>query len=406
MNTEQNGHELALNGINNKVCPYCGAAMVSETVENLVQCRCGSCGYLEAVTHNENAELDHQFQLYRVSNLVLKKLLDKAEDVTWDEVDEVYKNLGDALPSIDYFKSPLYRMVHAAWLTKGFTTCDASSRGMVEEAYSLTNDYVQKNQDATLIKQLLKRCNKLRNKRKKLFALIFSAVGVVLLSALLMFFFYSPVITDEDSGITVNIPHNAISFFEKFATTVAVEKQPTNASAYIDAKHALRNETEKFELYDLSLTSGNKSIEFDGTVTVKFPIPQGYQASCLKIYHVISDDEYEEIPSTVSVANNTISFTTTHFSFYAIAERHPIVTFDTDNAGEINRQIVKRDTFAQEPQTPEKLGYSFGGWYNNGEDWDFSTDTVKKDIVLTAKWIPNRYTVTLIPMVAILRTTR
>ncbi|WP_420490749.1 InlB B-repeat-containing protein, partial [Neobacillus drentensis] len=50
------------------------------------------------------------------------------------------------------------------------------------------------------------------------------------------------------------------------------------------------------------------------------------------------------------------------------------------------------------PESPTKIGYTFGGWYKDAAfttEWDFENDTVSAiNITLYAKWIINRYTVT------------
>ena len=49
------------------------------------------------------------------------------------------------------------------------------------------------------------------------------------------------------------------------------------------------------------------------------------------------------------------------------------------------------------PVTPSRDGYTFGGWYCEGKEWDFYQDEVTSDTVLTAKWIPKTYKVKLDP---------
>ncbi len=44
------------------------------------------------------------------------------------------------------------------------------------------------------------------------------------------------------------------------------------------------------------------------------------------------------------------------------------------------------------PTAPEALGYAFDGWYNGSAKWDFTKDTIKGNLTLTAKWVKT-YTV-------------
>ena len=47
-----------------------------------------------------------------------------------------------------------------------------------------------------------------------------------------------------------------------------------------------------------------------------------------------------------------------------------------------------------EPKTPERIGYTFDGWYNGDKKWNFETDTVSSNVTLTARWTPIEYTIT------------
>ena len=383
-------------------CPYCGGDWKKEANHNgLEQWKCKNCGY-EIIVKNEN-DLKAILALSTFSDKVISLLHakqngGKSERIKkWRENDKEFQKIID-----DYggalAKDPLFAMAHAAHMTDGFELYEPKSEKVTVEAlYSVANEYVKNNPSAKNIKELITLYRrKLRNKTKNALIIVLSAVVVCIAACFTALSLYSPMPLDEKSGITVSVPSGSVSVFNKFGVDINVEEQSSTSPAYIDAKNALRNETDKFVLYDLSLINGSKALDFDGSVKVTIPIPEGYQTGALKIFHVISDEEYEEIPSTVSEADNTISFETTHFSLYAVAERHPIVTFDSDGGNEIERQIVQRDSLAKKPEDPEKQGYTFGGWMNGKEAWNFDIDTVKKDVNLTAKWIANEYTVTLI----------
>ncbi|MCI5969681.1 MAG: S-layer homology domain-containing protein, partial [Oscillospiraceae bacterium] len=64
------------------------------------------------------------------------------------------------------------------------------------------------------------------------------------------------------------------------------------------------------------------------------------------------------------------------------------VKFDTDGDSEIASQTVKVNGTASEPETPEKEGYIFEGWYTDKElitAYDFSAK-ITKNFTLYAKW--------------------
>lgn len=64
------------------------------------------------------------------------------------------------------------------------------------------------------------------------------------------------------------------------------------------------------------------------------------------------------------------------------------VRFDTDGAGSIPNQTVKKNGKAEEPAVPVKEGYIFTGWYTDKElteKYDFNSDVVK-GMTLYAGW--------------------
>lgn len=62
-----------------------------------------------------------------------------------------------------------------------------------------------------------------------------------------------------------------------------------------------------------------------------------------------------------------------------------MVTFDTDGGSLVASQTIEKGDKVDEPAIPEKDGYTFDGWYVNGEKFDFNT-TIEEDIELVAKW--------------------
>ena len=61
------------------------------------------------------------------------------------------------------------------------------------------------------------------------------------------------------------------------------------------------------------------------------------------------------------------------------------VTFNSDGGSEVASQTVAKDTPAVAPADPTKAGYTFAGWFNGENQWNFSSP-VKEDLTLTAHW--------------------
>lgn len=71
------------------------------------------------------------------------------------------------------------------------------------------------------------------------------------------------------------------------------------------------------------------------------------------------------------------------------------VTFLSDGEHTAPPQI-RANAPAARPADPTKEGYTFIGWYNGEEKWNFA-DAVTEALTLTAKWQVNQYTITLKP---------
>ncbi len=67
------------------------------------------------------------------------------------------------------------------------------------------------------------------------------------------------------------------------------------------------------------------------------------------------------------------------------------VTFYTDGGNTIAPQTVEKGEKAERPQTPTKKGYTFLGWYYEGEEWSFVGYPVTENIMLTARWREESY---------------
>ena len=77
------------------------------------------------------------------------------------------------------------------------------------------------------------------------------------------------------------------------------------------------------------------------------------------------------------------------YDTYTVIKEEVIVTytvvFDADNGSEVVTAIVGAGENVPKPQDPVKEGYSFLGWFADGEAYNFSA-VVMSDITLTAKW--------------------
>lgn len=88
-------------------------------------------------------------------------------------------------------------------------------------------------------------------------------------------------------------------------------------------------------------------------------------------------------------------------SYNGVLEKHLVcntleATFTADGTTFAQPQTINRgEKFTEPTSTPEKKGYTFIGWYNGDEKFDFDADTTNAPNVLNlvAKWDINQYTV-------------
>lgn len=63
------------------------------------------------------------------------------------------------------------------------------------------------------------------------------------------------------------------------------------------------------------------------------------------------------------------------------------VVFDSAGGSSVDEAKVLSGSVIARPDDPEKEGFIFNGWLNDGVEWDFDNDKVKSDTTLTAAWI-------------------
>lgn len=61
------------------------------------------------------------------------------------------------------------------------------------------------------------------------------------------------------------------------------------------------------------------------------------------------------------------------------------ITFDSNGGTQVNKQEIEKNGLVSKPSDPTRDGYTFEGWYFEGEKYDFNTK-VTGDIKLEARW--------------------
>jgi hypothetical protein len=105
-------------------------------------------------------------------------------------------------------------------------------------------------------------------------------------------------------------------------------------AAYEGARTALEDTASKFALYDISITSGGAEIQPDGTITLRIPIPSGFDKSKTALYRINDDATATLIRGNVS--GDVYIASLTHLSLYAIAEGFEAVASPADKFEDIS----------------------------------------------------------------------
>ena len=115
-------------------------------------------------------------------------------------------------------------------------------------------------------------------------------------------------VTATDPATGVSVTYDSKAYSETITVRVVV----------VDTPEGLPARYEKTYCVDVSTYIGSKEAEPKSPVTVSVPVPAGFNANTLKVFHVKDDGSVEEIAFKVS--GGKITFTALAFSVYAVAD--------------------------------------------------------------------------------------
>lgn len=215
--------------------------------------------------------------------------------------------------------------------------------------------------------------------------------SVIVVTAVLLGIFLTAKESDEDTGISVSIPFTASDAFHRYFVSFNASRVDESSKEYSTAAALLQKESEKFEIYDLTMMSGNKATKLTGDVEIDIPVPEGFFSKNIAIYYISNEGGCQLLKSDIVELDGRlyVRFKTDHFSLYAVTERPFHVSFYNKYGSEsIPDQTVMWGDPIEEPQVYEEEGYIFEGWYDGVTKWDFSGSVVVSDMNLVAKWSP------------------
>lgn len=154
-------------------------------------------------------------------------------------------------------------------------------------------------------------------------------------------------ITDAATGVKV---HADKGVFEKGVKLVVTPI--TSGADYDNAFAALSEVGKKFKLYEIHFEdSDGNEVQPNGTVTVSYPIPTGYDAANVVLYRINDDGTKTLIKGTVD--GNYYTVITKSFSNYALVEKDSAIT-DEQNTQNVNNGSAGGNTNpSNTPDSPQ-----------------------------------------------------
>lgn len=136
------------------------------------------------------------------------------------------------------------------------------------------------------------------------------------------------ILKDEATGVAIYAKAGVLP--EGTTAKVEIVTDPAKLSE-ISAK--LKEQSTKFVIYDITLWNNGEIVQpkEGSTVSVRFPIPNGYDMERLAVFGVDGDLEIFNL----SINGNEVVFETSHFSKYAIVEKNAeTIPVHNPNTGE------------------------------------------------------------------------
>lgn len=142
-------------------------------------------------------------------------------------------------------------------------------------------------------------------------------------------------LSDTDTGIEAEYRYDDFEGYERQQELVIIKGGPNANLVFKDAYG-------RYMSYDISFKVNGYEIQPDFDVTIKIPIPEGYNRYTTAVYYIDEDGAETKLNSTYS--NGYIIFLTDHFSEYALV----------DESSKIEEPSAEPDEPVTEPDTPDE----------------------------------------------------
>ena len=188
-------------------------------------------------------------------------------------------------------------------------------------------------------------------------------------------------VADEQTGITLTYPENA---FEGEVDLTVQQVFDGTAFNLVDLN------SEKNAVFDIKMMQNGTAVQPNGKVTVRIPVPAGFDPAKCMVYHVSTETgKLEKIPARYE--NGFMAFETDHFSYYAIMiAKTPQPTVAIKNYA-ANKTVDYRSTITFTAEVKNPVDGAKTHWFIDGKDVGtgetYTVKEAKKDFTVQAKYM-------------------
>lgn len=375
-------------------CIKCGEqdVEISPALNGISFCECRVCGEKFIVQTDGSDTLNK----YIAARQKIFALLESGENGV-----EVKRGLDGLVRSFPVIADidPIYYWFKIELITRRFKNYSALAAAETEYlnipkdgGYAVTQDDIKRSKNYEV-----KYARYVNGKRKKIKLIVTAALGVLCAAFIGVGLFVgvsTPTVKNAAAGVSVKLNNASYGLFGKFSVTSDIKVVESGDAEYALTDNFIKNETGKAVFYNLSLLKGGFERAPTDKVAVSVKADTALRRDRLCVYLINESGGYEEVAASVS-ADNTVVFKTDRLGLFAVAEKPFVVSFDTAGGNDVKTQKIewgKTASISQGENSPEKTGYTFGGWFNGNSEYDF-TSPVIADIALTARWTANKYNV-------------
>lgn len=149
--------------------------------------------------------------------------------------------------------------------------------------------------------------------------------------------------TDEDTNIKLETNTNVVPV----GIVLNAEKIESEKTINLIVE-SLKDISDKFVAYDITLTSSGVAIQPNGKVKISIPVPSDYDKTKIVVYRVAEDGTKTKYDTTID--GDYVIIETDHFSTYVVAENNIAVDEETTTE---TTQISVETTESKLDQTPK-----------------------------------------------------